>query len=109
MGSTCPVCGWNGLPADWAPGCLEICHCCSTQFGLDDVPYDSEVCVRRVTPDGVVGPLSVEPNPSPLQTEQAMWHMLREAWVREGMPWRHGAPPDHWNPHEQLRNIGAGI
>jgi len=108
-GSTCPVCGWTGLSADWAPGCRDICDCCGTQFGLDDMPDSPAVRVRRISPDGVVEGEREALSSSPLQTQQAMWAHLRLQWVRAGMRWWNGSPPEGWDPREQLRSIDGVI
>ncbi len=104
--SICPVCGWPGVPADRHH---EIPRRCGTQFGLDDMPYASVVLVRHVTPDRVVGAPSAQPISSPLPSRAAMWRMLREQWVRDGMPWFSGAPPAGWDPRAQLERVDAAI
>lgn len=82
MGYTCPVCGFDGLdrpprsPTTGA-GSLEICPCCSFQFGVTD---DDE---------GI---------------EYAAW---RRRWIDEGMEWDNGSttPPSGWDPWVQVRRV----
>ena len=37
MNHMCPVCGYDGLKV--APEDFEICPCCGTEFGLDDIQH----------------------------------------------------------------------
>jgi hypothetical protein len=84
----CPVCGysldqpaWNGLsPSD------EICLSCGIQFGYTDHAGGDPTERKRL---------------------YARW---REAWIARGMPWNSPgeAPPENWDPQEQLRRINAG-
>lgn len=81
----CPVCGFDlgfeawphDLPSD------EICACCATQFGYDDIG------------DGTAA------------GRAARQARLRDRWVESGMPWR-GMPADRpvgWDPRRQLARV----
>lgn len=76
----CPVCGYFGLdePAYDKNGLwsFEICICCGVQYGYTDC-----------------------------NTSHAE---LRARWIANGMKWhsRVFAPPENWDPVEQLRRAG---
>ena len=108
MSMTCPVCGWDGLPFDWSDRAQEICPCCATQFGLDDMPDAPTTQVRLVTPHGNVGPEREDSSRSSHRSQEAVWASLRQKWIDDGMVWWHGSPPEGWNPQEQLRNLRPG-
>ncbi len=108
MSMTCPVCGWDRLPFDWNDRAQEICSCCGTQFGCDDIPADSTLWIRRVTPTGNVGRERKEPSKSSQQSQQVVWASLRQKWIDGGMVWWDDSPPEGWNPQEQLRRLRAG-
>jgi hypothetical protein len=86
MGSvthTCPVCGYGGLDElprspNTGGGSYEICPSCGFQFGVTDDD-------RGISYDE--------------------W---RRQWIARGMPWDSSdieAPPDGWNPSEQLARL----
>jgi hypothetical protein len=78
----CPVCGYPSLtePPRYpgGGGSYEICYSCDFEFGVtdDDRGFSYET-----------------------------W---RADWVKRGMPWSSwevSAPPNEWDPAEQLRSI----
>lgn len=83
----CPVCGYPDLvepPWTDESASFEICPSCGTQFGYDDAAG---------------GEASRRPH---------IYTVLRERWVRAGMPWRsRQAMPEGWDPMAHLRSIGA--
>jgi transcription elongation factor Elf1 len=81
MNFTCPVCGFAGLtssPKDiHGHASLEICPCCSFQFGVDD------------------------------DDRHWSYDRWRATWIAEGMQWRGAQqPPADWSPRLQLAAIG---
>lgn len=80
---TCPVCGYVGLDElprspNTGGGSYEICPSCGFQFGVTDDD-------RGISYDE--------------------W---RRQWIARGMPWDSAdieAPPDDWNPSEQLARL----
>ncbi|HEY8544598.1 MAG TPA: hypothetical protein VIL36_06110, partial [Acidimicrobiales bacterium] len=79
-----PVCGYPGLdePAwvDDAPS-YEICPCCGTEFGYQDVGHEAEARAAR-------------------------HRELRQEWIELGCPWwSNREPPPGWDPKAQLRNV----
>jgi len=86
---SCPVCGYSGLAAPprspvTGGASDEICPSCGFQFGFDD--------------DGAHG----EPE------RQSVYARWRSRWIQGGMKWfsRGIAPPNGWDPREQLRRAG---
>ncbi len=70
----CPVCGYANLvepPADY-----NICPCCGTEFGYDDLAHSWEQLRQR-------------------------WLSKGAPWFS-----RHTPPPSEWNPVAQLRDAG---
>lgn len=84
MSNICPICGYPDLdePAyDREVGSLEICPSCSFQYGFTD---DSK------------------------HISFAQW---RQQWIENGMIWdkNRSLPPKHWDPRQQLLNIGVKL
>ncbi len=80
MSYTCPVCGYPELTEDPNyDASFEICPSCTFHF--------------RVTDDD----------------KGYTYEQWRDKWVQGGMIWDEGdtAPPNNWNPIEQLKNIGV--
>jgi hypothetical protein len=65
----------NGEIVNWSH---EICPCCGFQFGLSDFPYEER--------DELI----------------AKW---RKKWIANGCIWKHGSPPDSWDPQKQLESL----
>ena len=101
----CPVCGWNNLELDPNTSSHEICDCCNTQFGLDDIPESESVCVRSIDSNGVVFEENNIKNISNYSTREGMLYWLRNFWVSHGMKWSYGKPPENWDPKKQLSRI----
>jgi hypothetical protein len=77
MKYTCPVCGYGDLtdpPMDY-----EICPCCGTEFGYDDVTVTHEELRQR-------------------------WLIAGAPWFDHTAP-----PPPNWNPNVQLDKAGYGF
>jgi hypothetical protein len=79
----CPVCGYPELwESPWSDGAPsdEICPCCGTHFGYDDVE-DGDAALR-----------------------EARWVALRQEWTVRDHEWfsRVRRPRPGWNPEEQL-------
>jgi hypothetical protein len=92
MPFTCPVCGFPDL--DLPPrspktggGSDEICPSCGIQFGYDDAAGGEEESRARI------------------------YEKWRKKWIARGMVWdrESTAPPQGWNPVEQLKNIGQKV
>jgi hypothetical protein len=86
----CPVCGFAELyePA-WrhGSGSLEICRCCGTQFGYQDIQAVHGVRERFEIHDD-----------------------LRAKWIADGMRWTSCGiedPPTGWDPQSQLARLLA--
>jgi hypothetical protein len=95
--ANCPVCGY---PLDFQPWLsetspsFEICPCCFTQFGLDDVELNDQL-VHEAFRDSKV--------------RAEIHRVLRQKWIEAGSPWRglSDEKPPNWDPYKQLH--GAGL
>lgn len=78
---TCPVCGWSDLTepprSPSGGGSYEICWSCGFEYGVTD---------------------------DDLGHSYEQW---REQWIKKGMRWDEGEPPEGWDPEEQLRRLQA--
>ena len=93
MHQSCPVCGFQLFATSWVNNLAsdEICPCCGTQFGYDDI---------------------IRSSGDFLKTKQ-LYDELRAKWIASGMKWWSQnslrPKPEKWNPQEQLKNIGVDI
>ena len=102
----CPVCGWDQLSENPEFATHEICSCCGTQFGYDDVPEKTVVLVRPVSASGEIEDASEVKSLSRLTTRDAVWASLREDWLNGGRNfWSSTGPPEGWCPDTQLKNL----
>jgi hypothetical protein len=81
----CPVCGYPDLTEpprkEGCGGSYEICPSCGFEFGFTD------------------------------EDQGYSYEAWRRLWIDCGMPWRNQgitAPPDGWDPAEQLRSLPDG-
>lgn len=74
MKHSCPVCGFSGMP--YAPVDYNICPCCGTEFGLDDVET-SHADLRMA------------------------WVRGGARWFSDEL-----RPEENWNPFIQMTNAG---
>ena len=85
--TSCPVCGFDlgFLPWDNGSASFEICPCCGIQFGYTDVAGGD------------------------IEQRILLYADWRLDWIKEGMQWDKGrsAPPDNWDPQEQLKNLSS--
>lgn len=77
---TCPVCGFVGLDEDPLKQKYEICPCCFTEFGNDDLVLTHEQLREQWIENGMV-------------------------WGN-GYFAKHIPTPKNWNPISQLENAG---
>ena len=105
MKYVCPVCGWNKLEFDPNDFSHEICDCCNTEFGLDDMPEDRMVSIRDIDGNGIISEEYDSINSSEFCTREGMWNWLRNYWVDHGMIWSYGNPPENWDPIKQLSRV----
>lgn len=76
MKDICPVCGYR-MP--FPPADNNICHCCGTEFGFDDVAKTHEFLRRQ-------------------------WIESGASWFSRVV-----APPVGWDPNAQMISAGVGI
>jgi hypothetical protein len=92
----CPVCGYglDFLPwLDEDSPSDEICPCCFTQFGLDDVKLNDRLIDEAFTSS---------------KARAEIHRVLRQKWIEAGCPWRSSSrkPPPNWDPYKQLQDAG---
>jgi hypothetical protein len=73
----CPVCAYGELREPAVD--LNICPCCGTQFGYDDVTLSYDALRRE-------------------------WLGAGAQWFSNTTP-----PPPHWNGYRQILNSGLGV